>query len=297
MATLKPRLVIVQRETELAALLARLGTRGQVGFYLESRGQSLDLIAARDIALRQAADAVKQAMPAEWSLAMVMRDDLDRFLFFPGDIVIALGQDGLVANLAKYLDGQPVIGVAPEPGAGEGVLIRHDIAGLARLLPRVAAGDIDLEARTMIEARAGDGQRLCALNDLFIGHRSHQSARYRLQFGEAEEFQSSSGVVVATGTGLSGWARSIMRATGADYSFAATAPSAAFFAREPWPSRTTGDRLRCGQIDAQTPLRMTSRINEGGVIFADGIERDFLHFDWGAQLTVTLAERRLSLVR
>ncbi len=297
MATLKPRLVIVQRETELAALLARLGTRGQIGFYLESRGQSLDPIVVRDELQRRAAEAVKAAMPAEWSLAMVMRQDLDRFLFFPGDVVIALGQDGLVANLAKYLDGQPVIGVAPEPGFGEGVLIRHQITALARLLPRVAAGDADIEPRTMIEARAGDGQQLYALNDLFIGHRSHQSARYLLHYRDEQEFQSSSGVVVATGTGLSGWARSIMRGAGLDYGFDATQRSAAFFAREPWPSRTSGDRLRSGLIDAATPLRMVSRINEGGVVFADGMESDFLHFDWGAQLTLGLAERRLSLVQ
>lgn len=42
-----------------------------------------------------------------------MRGDLDRFLFEPDDIVLALGQDGLVANVAKYLDGQPVIGSNP----------------------------------------------------------------------------------------------------------------------------------------------------------------------------------------
>ena len=50
-----------------------------------------------------------------------------------------------------------------------------------------------------VAAEADDGQRLLALNEVFVGHTSHQSARYRVTFGDAEERQSSSGVIVATG--------------------------------------------------------------------------------------------------
>lgn len=295
-SSLKPRVVIIERETELSALITRLGTRGQVAFYLERRGQSLDLIEQRDRAQRVAIEAVKAAIPGEWSFARVLRDDLDRFLFFPNDIVVAVGQDGLVANLAKYLDGQPVIGVTPDPEISEGVLSRHPVAGIDKLLIRAAARDADFERRTMVEARLGSGQNLIALNDLFIGHRSHQSARYELSFGGEVEFQSSSGIVVATGTGLSGWARSIMRATGTEVSFGAEADQAAFFAREPWPSRLSGDRLRSGMIEGNTRLTVTSRINDGGVIFADGIEQDFLGFDWGTRVEARVAEKRLMMV-
>ncbi|SMX32156.1 hypothetical protein [Maliponia aquimaris] len=296
MSSLKPRVVIVTRETELEALLARLGTRGQAEFYLASRGQQIAQIESRAQAQRRAVDAVKTAVPAEWSLAQVARGDLDRFLFFPNDVVVAVGQDGLVANLAKYLDGQPVIGVTPDPESSEGVLVRHGAATLPGLLPRVAARDMDGERRTMIEARVNAGGALLGLNDLFIGHRSHQSARYDLRYGEAEEFQSSSGVVVATGTGLSGWARSIMTATGADYDFSAVDPAAAFFAREPWPSRTSGDRLRSGQIGRDKTVQILSRINEGGVIFADGLEQDYLPFDWGTRVEIGISARSLLLV-
>lgn len=293
---MKPRVVIVERETELSALLARQGTRGQVRFFLESRGQSLTGVEDRHRLQRSAVDTVKALVPAEWSLAQVLREDLDRFLFFPNDIVVAVGQDGLVANLAKYLDGQPVVGVSPDPASSEGQLARHTVRGLDRLLVRVAAGDADVEHRTMVEARLDDGQHLCALNDLFIGHRSHQSARYDLTFAGETEFQSSSGVVVATGTGLTGWARSIMRATGVDYAFGPDAGTAAFFAREPWPSRTSGDRLRSGVIGEDGGLSVVSRINEGGVIFADGVEQDFLRFDWGTRVDLGLARRRLRMI-
>lgn len=34
------------------------------------------------------------------------------------DIVVVIGQDGLVANTLKYLDGQPVIAINPDPALG-----------------------------------------------------------------------------------------------------------------------------------------------------------------------------------
>jgi hypothetical protein len=37
-------------------------------------------------------------------------------------------------------------------------------------------------------------------------------------------------------------------------------------------------------------------MNEGGVIFADGIEQDHLNFDWGRITEVSIAKRQLNLV-
>ena len=37
-------------------------------------------------------------------------------------------------------------------------------------------------------------------------------------------------------------------------------------------------------------------MNEGGVVFADGIEQDFLAFDWGRRVDLGPADRALTLV-
>ena len=71
-------------------------------------------------------------MPADWRQALVRRADLDRFLFGPEDVVVAVGQDGLVANVAKYLDGQPVLGVNPAPDLYDGVLVRVPLGAPGR---------------------------------------------------------------------------------------------------------------------------------------------------------------------
>ncbi len=210
MASTAPRAVVVTRETDYEALLARHATREQARFFLESRGQTLGAVEDRHTRLQAAVQQVRAAIPLDWRRSLIRRGDLDRFLFGPEDVVIAVGQDGLVANLAKYLEGQPVLGINPEPEINAGVLVPRPLEAAGDLLLPAAEGAADLEPRTMAEARLDDGQSLLALNEIFVGHRSHQSARYRLERdGEVEE-QSSSGIIVATGTGATGWARSMM---------------------------------------------------------------------------------------
>lgn len=297
MTSLAPRVVLVTRQSEYEALLAAHATRGQAEFFLATRGQRIEEIEARHIQQVRAVAEAKRKVPADWSFAEVRREDLDRFLFTANDIVVALGQDGLVANLAKYLAGQPVIGVALDPARSEGVLTRHTLESLHRLLLSVDRNAAETEARTMVEAQSSEGTRLTALNELFLGHRSHQSARYLLQHAGEEEFQSSSGVIVSTGTGLSGWARSILTATGGETAIGATDPRAIFLSREPWPSRTSGCKLRQGEIATGAELRLMSRIDTGGVIFADGIEQDFLTFDWGVRVEIRIADKTLNVVK
>ena len=161
--SLAPRVVLVHRTTEYEELVARHGTHGQAAFFLASRGRGIEEIAARHHRTRRALAGVASAVPLTWRQARVERADLDRFLFAPEDVVVVVGQDGLVANVAKYLAGQPVIGVDTDPGRNPGVLVRHAVGDAGALLRSVhtAAATDDL---TMVEAVADDTQRVVARN-------------------------------------------------------------------------------------------------------------------------------------
>lgn len=296
MTSLAPRVVLVTRPSEFTLLLARHATRGQAAFQLSQRAQSITRVEAQhqtqDAALAQA----RAAIPPGWTMAEVSRDDLDRFLFTANDIVVAIGQDGLVANLAKYLTGQPVIGITPDPATSEAVLTRHAVTALPGLLAALDRNAARTEARTMIEAKLANGPSLRALNEIFVGHRSHQSARYLLRQNGQEEFQSSSGLIVASGTGITGWARSILTATGKTTALTPAEARGVYLVREAWPSRTSGTTLSHGEVTAAEPLDVVSRMNAGGVIFADGIEQDFLTFDYGVTARISPSAARLTLV-
>lgn len=292
---LPPRVVFVVRETDYELLLARHATRQQAGFFLSGRGQQLSDLEAVHARFNMVMGEARGAVPGDWRQALVQRSALDRFLFAADDLVVAVGQDGLIANVAKYLDGQPVLGINPMPERFDGVLTRVPLARLGQRLRGVEAGDCAMQHRTMAEALLDNGERLTALNELFIGHRSHQSARYRIEAAGAAENQSSSGLIVATGTGATGWARSIMEATARQLPLGAEEAALGYLVREPFPSVSTGTSLRAGRIEG-AGLAVTSQMNEGGVIFADGIEQDYITFDWGRRLAVQVAQRRLSLV-
>ena len=295
--TVAPRVVVVHRRTERDDLLARHGTLGQAAFFLTSRGRNLDEVDSRHDAVQTALALVGAGIPVEWRRAAVERADLDRFLFGPEDIVAVVGQDGLVANAAKYLDRQAVIGVDPEPGRNAGVLVQHAPARFAALLREVAEGTATYEARTMVEASLDDGQTLVALNEVFVGHPTHQSARYRLWSEDVEERQSSSGLIISTGTGATGWCQSVWRQTHSALALPEPSePRLVWFVREPWPSPATGTGLAEGDLAPGQSLRVVAE-TDGLVVFGDGIESDRLTLGWGQEVTIRLASRTLRLAQ
>lgn len=298
MSALIPRVVIVTRETEYDMLLARHATRGQAEFFLRERGQSITAVEQRHNRFKAVLKQVVSAIPTDWRRNPLKRHELDRFVFEPEDLVIALGQDGLVANAAKYLDGQSVIGVNPDPAFYDGILVPFSGAEASRILVAAMHGDVDIQQRTMAQVSLDDGQTLLALNELFVGHQSHQSARYCIRTAAGEEHHASSGVIVATGTGATGWARSIHRERRDKLHLPSPEDEAlAFYVREAFPSKATGTRQTSGFVDTQHPLEIRSETNEGGVVFGDGIEADYLHFNWGTRATFGVARNKLALVR
>ncbi|MFD0377053.1 hypothetical protein [Streptomyces sp. NPDC059525] len=296
--SLAPRAVLVHRRTEYEELIDRHGTHGQAAFFLSSRGRSIDDVVGRHHRTRQALREVAAAVPLTWRTSQVERADLDRFLFAPEDVVVVVGQDGLVANTAKYLAGQPVVGIDTDPGRNPGVLVRHRCADTAALL-RAAAGGGPTEDLTMVEAVADDTQRLLALNEIYLGSPGHQTARYRLGPDGEEgpgEAQASSGVLVGTGTGATGWLRSLWLERGSTAQLPAPSDRRLlWFVREAWPSPATGTTRVGGHLDQREGLRLTVE-SDRIVVFGDGMEADALQLTWGQSVRLGIAATALRLL-
>ncbi|MFD3756370.1 hypothetical protein [Streptomyces sp. NPDC058622] len=297
--SLAPRAVLVHRRTEYEELLARHGTHGQAAFFLSSRGRSIDEVVRRHDRTRQALREVAAAVPLTWRSSRVERADLDRFLFAPEDVVVVVGQDGLVANTAKYLRGQPVVGIDTDPGRNPGVLVRHRCADTAALLRAATAAGGRAEELTMVEAVADDTQRLLALNEIYLGSPGHQTARYRLgTYAEKGpgEAQASSGVLVGTGTGATGWLRSLWLERGSSAGLPAPCDRRLlWFVREAWPSPTTGTTKVAGELGRGQGLQLTVE-SDRIVVFGDGMETDSLELTWGQSIRLGIAETALHLV-
>jgi len=297
------KVVLIKRATRLDGLVARYNTVSQARFVIESQGQDFaDYQAEHDRYYRQL-DVAREKISQSARVQELDRSFLPNFLFGPHDVVVALGQDGLVANTLKYLADQPLLGVNPDPGRWDGVLLPFQAVELDRVLPEYFAGQRKARRVTMAEATLNDGQKIRAVNDLFIGQRTHLSSRYSVEHKGQREHQSSSGIVVSTGMGSTGWYLSLM--TGASiisstvtgqasakkpvYSFPWDADYLRFTVREPFPSRHSSTHLVFGKITRNEPLKLFSEAPENGVIFSDGVEQDAIAFNSGAQATINLS--------
>jgi hypothetical protein len=189
------------------------------------------------------------------------------------------------------------------------VLLPFEPNDVERVLPEVIARKRPLKSVTMAQATLSDGQLLYAVNDLFVGPKTHTSARYEIALRDLTEMQSSSGIIVSTGLGSTAWMRSIF--TGASMlvqsqaaelrlpsirSMAWDAPFLRFAVREPFPSVATQTNLVFGEANKSFPLLVRSLMPENGVIFSDGVESDFLEFTSGVTATISVADRIGQLV-
>lgn len=306
------KLVIVTRKTMFEELIERHGTPEQAEFLATNRGQSFRDIEEAHQRYHQSLTELKAAIPAGIRWQLVERGFLPNFLFAPLDLVVTLGPDGLVVNVAKYLTTQPIVAFNPDPDRIDGVLAPFQMGQAAAVLADACYGVYRAKFYTMAQARFDDGQTLYAVNDLFVGVKSHTSARYQIRYEGQTESQSSSGIIVSTGAGSSGWLRSVLTASAGVvtsvlghghagavremYQFDPESAELRFAVREPFISRTSSAEIVFGTLQSGQSLEIQSQMPHGGVIFSDGMEADFLQFENGMRAVIGIADRRMSLV-
>jgi NAD kinase len=300
------KIVLVTRRTRLDELIARFNTLGQAKFYVEHLGADFGDYVKEQERYHQAVTEATVLLRALGRLQVLDRSFLPNFIFGQHDLIVVLGQDGLVANTVKYSSEQIIVGVNPDPERWDGVLLPFQVRDLPRIVPAAIAGKRPIKLVTMAKAQLNTGQALYAVNDLFIGVKSHGSARYVISIENKQERHSSSGVIVSTGLGSTGWFTSLMTgavaiagqfthraiASKTRPSFDWDADYLFFTVREPFPSKTSSTDLVFGQIKPGQPLVLVSMMAESGVIFSDGIENDFVEFNSGTRAEIMVAERK-----
>lgn len=304
------KIILVKRRSRLEELIVRYNTIEQARFYIEHLGADFSDYVLEDKTYKQAVIEAYNSLEHSGRVQILDREYVSNFIFGREDIVVVIGQDGLVANTLKYLTDQLLIGVNPDQARWDGVLLPFAVSDLNKLIPDVLRGKRPIKEVTMAKASLNDGQVLHAVNDLFIGQKTHVSSRYQVRLGSKEESQSSSGIIISTGLGSSGWLKSIL--TGAasivnkvseleinvspEIKIEWGAPQLYFSVREPFPSRTSQTNLIFGTVTRDIPLQIVSQMPENGVIFSDGIESDFLQFNSGIEATISISEKKGHLV-
>lgn len=299
--------IIVKNKTRLESLIERFNTKAQAKFYIERSGGDFRDYELEDSNFHQSLDTVQRELSKLIKNKIVERSFLPSFLFNESHVVVVVGQDGLVANTAKYVGKIPIVAVNPDPQRFDGVLLPFNPQSFIGGVEGVIEGRSLSRSVTLAEATLNDGQRLLGFNDLFIGASSHVSARYRITFDGRSEEHSSSGIIVSTKVGSTGWLSSIFNMTTGMRSFLEHRKAKRkvvnlkdnelmFVVREPFQSKKTQTGLTTGVFAEGTNLVAESTMPANGVIFSDGIEADFLNFNSGTIVTIGTAEERANLV-
>lgn len=304
------KIVLVKRKTRLEELIVRYNTIEQAKFYIEHLGSDFSDYLEEDKIYKKAILEAQGILEQMGRVQIIDRSFIPNFTFGTDDTVVVIGQDGLVANTLKYLDHQRLIGVNPDSKRWDGVLLPFNVQDLKLVIPDIFKMKRPIKEVSMAKAVLNDGQTIYAVNDLFIGQKTHMSARYNIKLGSEEEYQSSSGIIVSTGLGSTGWLKSIV--TGAaniigsmygtrqninkENEIKWNSQYLYFSVREPFPSRSSKADIVFGKVTNNCPLQISSQMPENGVIFSDGIESDYLQFNSGIEATIRVAEKRGHLV-
>ncbi|BES61642.1 hypothetical protein [Dysgonomonas capnocytophagoides] len=299
--------IIVKNKTRLEALIERFNTKSQAKFYIERLGGDFSDYELEDEIFYESLNSLQSQLSKVMKHKIVDRAYLPSYIFSDKNMIVVIGQDGLVANTAKYSHARPIVAVNPDKQRYDGVLLPFDTTNFIGGVENVLSDNYQSRKVNFAEARLNDGQRLLAFNDLFIGASSHISARYKLSFNESTEEQSSSGIIVSTQAGSTGWLSSVFNmAYGVTGLFEKNIKpkqpklkenQLLFAVREPYKSIRTHADISVGLINNQKHLCVESLMPTGGIIFSDGIESDFLQFNSGTIATIGIANETANLVK
>ncbi len=295
------RIVIVTKPTRLQELVREHLTEGTARFVLESHGQSIEPYLKEDAATTAALLEIRHQIPGELPVASVSRNELPNFLFREKDLIVVCGPDGLFANVAKYVDRQLVLTVNPDPESVGGALMLFRPDEVGEIITRVEKGKHASERLPFVKATIDEETVVWGINDIFIGRKDQVSARYEVSFNGRSERQSSSGIIVATGVGSTGWIRSvaamvegIMRHGSSSKLASLPKPATnelVFVVREPFPSPTTGVSIVTDRVVPGKPLTVSSEMPIGGYIFSDGVIEQAVPWNAGSSVVVSVGDR------
>jgi NAD kinase len=313
------KVILVTKKTRLEELILRYGSERQARFHIE-QGHKRSTIDKNSVGIfddyvdehqryHASLDYLRPLLANydDLKLQIIDRDLVKSFIFSSKDLIVTLGQDGLVANTAKYIGAQPLIAINPDPDRYDGILMPFVPEEIKQVLGQVIKNNYHSKSVTLAEAVFSDGQKMLAFNDFFIGVSGHSSARYTLEIARKKESHSSSGIIISTGAGSTGWlssvinmANSIAQSCGGQMGVSQLLNwqdrKLVFAVREPFKSKTSSINTVFGYIDDENILTLESQMPTHGVVFSDGIEDDFIHFRAGTTVKVRPAKQQAILI-
>ena len=269
--------IIIKNKTRLETLIERFNTKAQAKFYIERSGGDFNDYEKEHEVFQSSLSSVQRNLSTVLKNKIIERSFLPSFIFNDNQVIVTVGQDGLVANTAKYVKQIPIVAVNPDQERYDGILLPFNTDNFILAIEKVITNKYNSRLTSFAEAKLNDGQRLLAFNDLFIGATSHVSARYKITYNNKTEEHSSSGIIVSTQAGSTGWLSSIFNMSFGIHKFIEKDNSKKKYAklkdnqlmfavREPFASKLTQVETTAGIVTGQSKLIVQSFMPNNGLI-------------------------------
>lgn len=253
-------------------------------------------------------EKLKQCLPeAEY----IFREDLVAFEPRPDQILVSLGGDNHFVYCARFAGNEPILAINSDPATSTGSLLYFDTDSFLKKLNRLKDSGQKLsteiirqEAWTMVEAELQypDGRIIRTgpcISEISIRNAFPDAmSRYVLSLdGEPPEEQKSSGLLIATGAGSTGWFRNCLPPSIQRSSHATFGREESVFrivAREPGFKAGRKYRYRYRSLETEQ-LKVISEMD--GEFTVDAHEERRFPFPPATQAIIQLSEQRLHVVR
>lgn len=257
-------------------------------------GSNVDTIIASHQTQQESLSKLRQIFDAS---QFIERDALDTSIDDDADLVVAFGGDNHFTYVSHFVKKALILGVNSDPQRSDGALTSISAVDLERALQAIAAGEYDIEEWTRLEATVNGKTQPLATSELYVGENERKSmSRYVLKHGDKEETQKSSGLLITTGAGSTGWYDSACRYLHPEGSpFPRTAKQMVFLATEPFKGRLNQSKMLEGVVQEGETLTIKSLNDSEGIVSVDSLAE--ISFNRGAALEVRISDSPLKVLK
>ncbi len=226
---------------------------------------------------------------------IIQKDNLTKENIKKVDITIALGGDNHFQYVSHFIENELILGVNSDFLSSEGVLLSGTTNNLELISNRCNNDDYIIEKWTRINVIINKKQVTRATCDIFVGEAErHLTSRNIIFYNGLTRQQKSSGILITTGSGSTGWYNSASRFIDEEPIFDPKSKYAKFIVTEPYKGSLTDYSLIKGKIDNDKILKINSLNSNNGRVIADSLE--IFNFNRGNFLEVEISDTPLNVL-
>ncbi|MFH0936911.1 MAG: hypothetical protein V1808_01300 [Candidatus Daviesbacteria bacterium] len=228
---------------------------------------------------------------------VIGRNRLNKTIAAGANLIIALGGDNHFLYVSHFINGQLLLGINSDPTSSEGALTYFTVKSLKDFWSKLEADDFKIEEWPRLQI-ALNGKKIQALatGDIFIGEsRRENMSRYLISLDGQEEEQKSSGLLITTGAGSTGWYDSACHYLFENGNkFPKTKQEARYLVTEVYRGKLSKYQMLEGGFGPGQKLIISSLNDSSGEISIDSLVR--CKFNRGSQAIIEISDKPLRVI-